>query len=192
MAASQGWYEQWFANGWFPAVWFAPGDESHLTPEETETRRPRRVNLRRIAAVEVAGAGVRLSVRAGPVSVVAGRVAVTAAAAVSGARTCARAGVARVACGVGAPVLGARLRVARHGCTALAVRTAASFAGGWRIRVGHRRGTASGGAAADLWVPRVVAYSGSVKIAAVRNPTDEELVLAMRARRLTRGIPQRI
>ena len=34
MAANEGWYQQWFANGWFPSVWFAPGDESHLLPEE--------------------------------------------------------------------------------------------------------------------------------------------------------------
>ena len=34
MAANEGWYSAWFAGGWFPSVWFAPGDESHLAPEE--------------------------------------------------------------------------------------------------------------------------------------------------------------
>jgi hypothetical protein len=34
MAANEGWYSQWFANGWFPSVWFAPGDESGVPVEE--------------------------------------------------------------------------------------------------------------------------------------------------------------
>ena len=29
MAANDGWFAQWFAGGWFPAVWSAPADESH-------------------------------------------------------------------------------------------------------------------------------------------------------------------
>lgn len=29
-----GWFGNWFANGWFPSVWFAPGDESDVPPEE--------------------------------------------------------------------------------------------------------------------------------------------------------------
>lgn len=34
MAVSQGWFAEWYAGGWFPPVWFAPGDESHLTAGE--------------------------------------------------------------------------------------------------------------------------------------------------------------
>jgi hypothetical protein len=40
MVANQGWYSDWYSTGWFPSVWFAPADESHLTP--TEIRRVRR------------------------------------------------------------------------------------------------------------------------------------------------------
>lgn len=36
MAANAGWFDAWFANGWFPAVWFAPGDESGVPPEELQ------------------------------------------------------------------------------------------------------------------------------------------------------------
>lgn len=34
MAANQGWFGEWYAGGWFPSVWFAPADESHLLPDE--------------------------------------------------------------------------------------------------------------------------------------------------------------
>ena len=34
MAANEGWYSDWYATGWFPSVWFAPGDAEHLTPGE--------------------------------------------------------------------------------------------------------------------------------------------------------------
>jgi hypothetical protein len=34
--ATEGWFSDWYANGWFPSVWFAPGDESHLTEEELQ------------------------------------------------------------------------------------------------------------------------------------------------------------
>ena len=37
MTELNGWYHEWYANGWFPAVWFATADEEHLTEEE---RRP--------------------------------------------------------------------------------------------------------------------------------------------------------
>lgn len=32
--AAEGWYSTWFANGWFPSVWFAPGDESGIPEDE--------------------------------------------------------------------------------------------------------------------------------------------------------------
>jgi hypothetical protein len=44
MAANEGWFGDWFANGWFPAVWFAPSDESHLLPEETAPSAYRRTH----------------------------------------------------------------------------------------------------------------------------------------------------
>lgn len=55
MAANTGWYGDWYATGWFPSVWFAPADESHLTPEETaqgggrgsKGKKSKRVYLRR-------------------------------------------------------------------------------------------------------------------------------------------------
>jgi len=34
MPIEQGWFYQWFADGWFPPVWFAPADESAVPPEE--------------------------------------------------------------------------------------------------------------------------------------------------------------
>ncbi len=37
MAIEQGWYYEWFANNWFPPVWFAPSDEEDVPLEE---RRP--------------------------------------------------------------------------------------------------------------------------------------------------------
>ena len=37
MALEQGWYYEWFANNWFPPVWFAPSDEEDVPLEE---RRP--------------------------------------------------------------------------------------------------------------------------------------------------------
>lgn len=37
MATEQGWYYEWFANNWFPSVWFAPSDEEDVPPDE---RRP--------------------------------------------------------------------------------------------------------------------------------------------------------
>lgn len=37
MATEQGWYYEWFANNWFPPVWFAPSDEEDVPLEE---RRP--------------------------------------------------------------------------------------------------------------------------------------------------------
>ena len=37
MATEQGWYYEWFANNWFPEVWFAPSDEEDVPLEE---RRP--------------------------------------------------------------------------------------------------------------------------------------------------------
>lgn len=36
MALNEGWFAQWFANGWFPAVWFAPADESGVNPDELQ------------------------------------------------------------------------------------------------------------------------------------------------------------
>lgn len=47
MAAESGWFYQWFADGWFPSVWFAPADDEHLAPEERATTggaRRRRIN----------------------------------------------------------------------------------------------------------------------------------------------------
>lgn len=44
MAVDQGWFPDWYAGGWFPSVWFAPADESHLVAEEIRPggkRRPR-------------------------------------------------------------------------------------------------------------------------------------------------------
>ena len=35
MATEPGWFYQWFVDGWFPPVWFAPADEEHLAPPET-------------------------------------------------------------------------------------------------------------------------------------------------------------
>jgi hypothetical protein len=34
MAADSGWFYLWTESEYFPPVWFAPGDESHLTPAE--------------------------------------------------------------------------------------------------------------------------------------------------------------
>lgn len=34
--ALDGWYSHWYAGGYFPAVWFAPGDESGVPPEELQ------------------------------------------------------------------------------------------------------------------------------------------------------------
>ena len=34
MATKPGWFGLWFADGYFPSVWFAPGDDTHLTPDE--------------------------------------------------------------------------------------------------------------------------------------------------------------
>ena len=34
MALEQGWYYDWFANNWFPPVWFAPSDEEDVPPGE--------------------------------------------------------------------------------------------------------------------------------------------------------------
>ncbi len=36
MAATEGWYAEWFANGWFPSVWFAPADETAVPPEQLQ------------------------------------------------------------------------------------------------------------------------------------------------------------
>ena len=52
MSATDGWYAQWFAGGWFPSVWFARADEIHLLPEEIRTgggRRPRITHLAPVA-----------------------------------------------------------------------------------------------------------------------------------------------
>lgn len=35
MATEPGWFYQWFADGWFPPVWFAPADEEQVEPEPT-------------------------------------------------------------------------------------------------------------------------------------------------------------
>jgi hypothetical protein len=32
--ATNGWYSDWYANGWYPSVWFAPADESGVPPDE--------------------------------------------------------------------------------------------------------------------------------------------------------------
>lgn len=37
MAVEPGWFYQWYADGWFPPVWFAPADDEHLTPPERAT-----------------------------------------------------------------------------------------------------------------------------------------------------------
>jgi hypothetical protein len=34
MAANQGWFADWWQSGQFPPAWFAPADETHLTPPE--------------------------------------------------------------------------------------------------------------------------------------------------------------
>lgn len=34
MAIDSGWYADWWQSGQFPPAWFAPADESHLTPPE--------------------------------------------------------------------------------------------------------------------------------------------------------------
>lgn len=34
MATEPGWFGLWFSDGYFPSVWFAPGDDTHLTPDE--------------------------------------------------------------------------------------------------------------------------------------------------------------
>lgn len=34
--ALDGWYSHWYAGGYFPAVWFAPGDESGVPPDELQ------------------------------------------------------------------------------------------------------------------------------------------------------------
>ena len=34
MAINDGWFYDWFKNGWFPSVWFAPGDESGIPDDE--------------------------------------------------------------------------------------------------------------------------------------------------------------
>lgn len=34
--ALEGWYSHWYAGGYFPAVWFAPGDESGVPPDELQ------------------------------------------------------------------------------------------------------------------------------------------------------------
>lgn len=37
MAANAGWFADWWQDGQFPPVWFAPADETHLTPAEIRT-----------------------------------------------------------------------------------------------------------------------------------------------------------
>ena len=32
MATEPGRFYEWFADGWFPPVWFAPADEEHIQP----------------------------------------------------------------------------------------------------------------------------------------------------------------
>ncbi len=34
MATEPGWFYQWFADSWFPPVWFAPSDEEDVPVEE--------------------------------------------------------------------------------------------------------------------------------------------------------------
>lgn len=37
MAVEPGWFYQWYADNWFPPVWFAPADDEHLVPTERAT-----------------------------------------------------------------------------------------------------------------------------------------------------------
>ena len=39
MATEPGWFGLWFSDGYFPSVWFAPGDDTHLTPDERRKAR---------------------------------------------------------------------------------------------------------------------------------------------------------
>lgn len=36
MAADGGWFAGWYDDDGFPPVWFAPADDSHLTPAERQ------------------------------------------------------------------------------------------------------------------------------------------------------------
>lgn len=37
MATDQGWFGLWFSDRYYPPVWFAPGDDTHLTPDERQS-----------------------------------------------------------------------------------------------------------------------------------------------------------
>ena len=50
--AADGFFPQWFQAAYFPSVWFAPGDDEHLTPEERP--RPRGMSYEQALAATLA------------------------------------------------------------------------------------------------------------------------------------------
>lgn len=190
MAANQGWFNEWFANGHYPSVWFAPGDESHLTPEETYRptdagMAPTNLRFEPIWDAEAtptrAGAGfaARTTKANGEANAPVGRVSVRISS--MGARATGRTPQAN---GYARPIRGGGALYATRAVSPVGdSQTQVTRAG---VQFVTRRGTASADAAAFAGRSVIEVLTRGVRPQGVLNPTDEELLLLVRRRMLTR------
>ena len=181
MAANEGWYSAWFAGGWFPSVWFAPGDESHLAPEEVYRPTDAGIAPNNIRFEPIREAEARTTQRCGAsfgVRKIAGRAAASPTRVSGGGGVCAvrvslgRAnGLARIRRPSGA-VGGAR-SIAASGSACLSGEAAVSRSG---CKGGAGIFHAGGAAAANI--QRLSGLFGVELIhpTGIQNPTDDELV----------------
>ena len=187
----------YFSGQYFPPVWFAPGDDSHLTDEETDTRRGHALRLQKVSEVYLAASSNQLQAKAGRLQVGsatgAQEIERVTGASVSIRPSMAGVKVGRVRCSSGccAGLRGGRVEANAGEVRVEATQSAVAMAGRSPLVGSAGRVRVSIGAAAVCRAARVSPAAGGVGVKTIRNPTDEELVAMVRLTRRGRaGIQQ--
>jgi hypothetical protein len=180
----------WSAQ-YFPAVWFAPADDSHLTPEETETRRPRSLGPWRYQEAQVWAGGERLELDVGKVrveSVDASSLDVVVLPrgtqlSLSGSGVRAE-GAQRVE----VTAAGHTLQLGGVGVEVMAVQVGSTFASGSTLHLGGGLTQTSTGSSVMLVGETISVGEGGVGVKTVQNPTDEEIIMFFQRQRAQQGV----
>ncbi len=172
---------------YFPPVWFAPADEDHLTPEETErTPGGRPVRLRRFAEADVWLPGYGLELARGALRVQGvesgsgGNVVITA-----GGGLLLRSGVPRVhtvqKCDIRLSGIPVELEIGYP--RALSVMVGATLVFGARISVCGGAPLVSTGGSVMLVGDGVASGYGYPEVRTIQNPSTEELFMLIQRQR---------